>query len=602
MAVLYLGSRAVVWGARHSSAEPVSAGVSDAGGGAPVGPVVVLGAHRAGTSAVTRVLQLLGLYLGDESRLLGPVAGDNDRGFYEHRELMLISEELLRRMGGNWHEPPALGGGWELDPDLDDLRERSRQLMARDFGSSPLWGFKDPRLALTLPFWLKVAAPVGHVIVHRSPLGVARSLQRRNAIALEHGLELWTHYMAGAIFNTATARRIIVGYDELYTNHRAVVGDLAAFLGVGDPADDLQRSAEIRDAVDERLRHHAGSVAQDMSDPAMSAPVRELFGLLERAVSARRSDERRRAVGSELDSLAARLGARRPPRATAQRRRVLLGRRPLRIVAMMQVFNERRFLAGCIEHLRANGVAVYLIDNESTDDTLAIAERYLGAGVIGIETLPRSGCFSLRQQCRRQEELARTIDADWLIHHDADEIRVAPRRGQTLAEAIAECDDAGFNAVNFLEFAFVATREFPDHDHADFARTMRWYYPFAPWFPHRCNAWKRQNGPVDLVTEAGHVVGFPGLRMAPASLYMRHYLFISRRHALEKFVERRFEPDEVDDGWFGWRPSLRPEMILLPSITELRPYVADHRLDSSQPLTRHMLEDSMLHSPVTTDG
>ncbi len=73
---------------------------------------------------------------------------------------------------------------------------------------------------------------------------------------------------------------------------------------------------------------------------------------------------------------------------------------------MLQVYNERRFLPGCIEHLREQGIEVYVIDNESTDDTLEIAQRYLGRGVIGIESLPRAGCFALRVQCKRQEELA----------------------------------------------------------------------------------------------------------------------------------------------------------------------------------------------------
>jgi glycosyltransferase involved in cell wall biosynthesis len=235
-------------------------------------------------------------------------------------------------------------------------------------------------------------------------------------------------------------------------------------------------------------------------------------------------------------------------------------------------------------------VDVYVIDNESTDETVEITERYLGNGVIGIETLPRADCFALRVQCARQEELAETLDADWLIHYDADEIRASPKRGQTLAEAIAEFDEAGYNAVNFIEFAFVPTREFPDHDHPHFQRTMRWYYPFVPRYPHRCNAWKRQDGPVDLKSDAGHTVQFPGLNMAPTSLYMRHYLYISMQHALDKFVQRQFADDEVADGWFGWRSRLREEMIELPSITELRYFVADHLLDASEPLTRHMLE------------
>lgn len=268
--------------------------------------------------------------------------------------------------------------------------------------------------------------------------------------------------------------------------------------------------------------------------------------------------------------------------------------RAMRIVAMLQTYNEERFISTCIAHLRDQGVQVYLIDNESSDRTVELAERELGNGVIGIETLPRDGHFALRAQCRRQEQLAATLDADWLIHHDADELRAAPVAGQSLAAAIAEADAAGFNAINFLEFTFVPTREQPDHDHPGYARTMRAYYPFLPAFPHRVNAWKRQDGPVQLARSGGHRVSFPGLTLAPRSLHMRHYLYVSREHALEKFVRRRFADDELADGWFGWRSRLTAEMIELPSAGELRRFEADHLLDPSTPRRRHLLEDLVI--------
>jgi hypothetical protein len=355
----------------------------------------------------------------------------------------------------------------------------------------------------------------------------------------------------------------------------------------------------VQETVDGALRHHAAPAAEMGAHPAISAEARALLASLERAAPA----------DSALDSLAASIVELGPPAespsappeasADAQARPlpakaappIRLGPCPLRVIAMVQVYNERRFLAGCIEHLVEQGIGVYVIDNESTDDTLEIAERYLNRGVIGIETLARGDCFALRAQCERQQELATSLDADWLIHHDADEIRASPKVGQTLAEAIAELDQEGFNAVNFLEFAFVPTREFPDHDHPRFAQTMRWYYPFLPTFPHRCNAWRQQDVPVDLVTSAGHSVTFPGLRMAPRSLYMRHYLYLSREHAIEKYVRQSFADDEVRDGWFGWRSRLREEMIELPSVTSLRHFVADHLLDPAEPLERHLLAE-----------
>ena len=67
-----------------------------------------------------------------------------------------------------------------------------------------------------------------------------------------------------------------------------------------------------------------------------------------------------------------------------------------RVVALLATYNEERFVAGCLEHLFQQHVEVYLIDNCSSDQTVAIASRYLGRGLIGIETFPRTGMYSWR--------------------------------------------------------------------------------------------------------------------------------------------------------------------------------------------------------------
>ncbi len=262
----------------------------------------------------------------------------------------------------------------------------------------------------------------------------------------------------------------------------------------------------------------------------------------------------------------------------------------MRVVAILATYNEERFIAPCIESLAAHGILTYLIDNCSTDRTVAIAERYLNRGIIGIETFARSGVFSLREQLRRKEGLAAELEADWFLHVDADEVRLPPDSKHTLAEGLAQAEAEGYNAVNFTEYVFVPTRECPDHDHPNFRETMRWYYPFEPVFPHRLNAWKKQDGPVELTWSGGHRVRFPSLKIYPRSFKMRHYLFLSVPHLIEKYVNKRFAADEVADGWHGWRRSLDPELIRLPSCTELRTYTGDDALDASNPRRQHYME------------
>lgn len=261
----------------------------------------------------------------------------------------------------------------------------------------------------------------------------------------------------------------------------------------------------------------------------------------------------------------------------------------MRVIALLATYNEERFIAACLEHLIQQGVDVYLIDNCSTDRTLAIAEAYLHRGLIGVESFPRAGVYSWRPILERKEQLAGELEGDWFMHVDADEIRVAWRSQYTLKEALEVVEAQGFNAVNFLEFTFIPTEEEPDHDHPGFLTTMRWYYPFLPMFPHRLNAWKRMAARPELAWSGGHHVRFPGLRMFPESFRMRHYLFLSVPHAIEKYAARAYDSAEVRMGWHGWRVSIEPERIKLPSQSQLRRYVTDDELNASMPHSKHWL-------------
>lgn len=258
----------------------------------------------------------------------------------------------------------------------------------------------------------------------------------------------------------------------------------------------------------------------------------------------------------------------------------------MKIFALITVKNEERFIAKCLDHLIKQGVEVVLTDNGSTDQTVPIARGFLGHGLFKIINLPFVGHFDLRQQLTHKETLCLEFEADWFMHVDADEFHEPLDKNLSLSQFIEQIDQQGYNAINFLEYTFIPTSEYPDHDHACFQKTMRWYYPFLPSFPHRVNAWK-SNPKVDLVSSGGHIAHFEDMKLFPSSQVMRHYLCLSKKHAENKF-NRPYSSGEIAKGWHGWRPHVKSEKIFFPSITELRFWERDtDPLDPTNPKKEH---------------
>jgi glycosyltransferase involved in cell wall biosynthesis len=256
-----------------------------------------------------------------------------------------------------------------------------------------------------------------------------------------------------------------------------------------------------------------------------------------------------------------------------------------RVVALVTVRNEELYVDRCIRHLVLQGVDICIIDNDSTDRTPEIAQSFLGKGVIAVKRYPYPGFFDLRGILRNEENLSYEIDADWFMHHDADEIREAPRKDCSLKEALLDVDRKGFNAVNFKEFVFVPTDEMESFENRDYVKDMRYYYFFQNPNP-RTNAWKRRK-PVNLVTSGGHSVTFENRKVFEQYFIMRHYLTLSRNHLIAKYAKRVFSPEELRDGWHGKRATLTPDEIRFPDKKELQCYKEDGRWDDTIPWKRH---------------
>ncbi|MDX6709958.1 MAG: hypothetical protein QOH96_974 [Blastocatellia bacterium] len=224
--------------------------------------ICVLGMHRSGTSLLTRVLNLLGLDLGTDQVLTTEPVVNNPKGYWEHNEFTAISDAILKRYGGSWDEPPLLPPGWETDSAIDDLRHRARQLIQDQFAEVQLWGWKDPRSCLTLPFWQPLLPQMRYIICLRNPVDVARSLERRDNLTAEKSSSLWLTYVSSALNYSEGKPRLVIFYEDLMDDCLRELRRLAGFLGKPERAKQLEAQEAMQQFIEKGLQHYRTPIAK----------------------------------------------------------------------------------------------------------------------------------------------------------------------------------------------------------------------------------------------------------------------------------------------------------------------------------------------------
>lgn len=219
--------------------------------------LLVLGMHRSGTSALTRIVNLLGTPLGND---LLPAHPDNQAGFWEHREVVLLHDELLAALGTSWDDPRPIADH-ELEGDtVQPFRDRLRAILEREFEASPSFAIKDPRLCRLLPLWLPLLEEMNVrplcILTGRHPDEVAASLGRRDEMPDASARLLWLTHVLAAEWHSRGCTRAFVTFDDLLNDWRGEMRRVAQTLGLNwEPA--LHQAANEIDAfLDDSLRHH----------------------------------------------------------------------------------------------------------------------------------------------------------------------------------------------------------------------------------------------------------------------------------------------------------------------------------------------------------
>ena len=218
--------------------------------------VLILGMHRSGTSALSRVLNLMGVDLGDT--LLQPQF-DNVTGYWEHVEIYQSNETLLRKIDSSWDDVrPFPETTWEQDASRE-YQKTIHGIIKTHFSSSTVWGVKDPRICRFIPLWIPVLNTIqvspALIYIIRNPAEVAESLKRRNGFSHAKSYHLWMRYFLDFEKSTRGMNRIIITYDGLLANPRETIDRIMNKTGLAlEMTSDMELS--IREYLKTDYRHH----------------------------------------------------------------------------------------------------------------------------------------------------------------------------------------------------------------------------------------------------------------------------------------------------------------------------------------------------------
>jgi hypothetical protein len=209
------------------------------------------------------------------------VHGNNDTGFWEDLDINSFNIEMLNSLNTDWYYLTPI-----QQSDVNILIEsgyvqRAIELLEIKIANKELFGFKDPRTAKLLPFWLEVFKQdrfdVNYIISLRHPLSVCQSLSKRDGFDVERSAFLWLEHVLGSLVGTVGKNRVLIDYDRLMQSPQAELEKIAGKFRLQiDPNEFNQFEKEF---LSENLRHTIFGI-NDLEHDGIPRLAREVYANL----------------------------------------------------------------------------------------------------------------------------------------------------------------------------------------------------------------------------------------------------------------------------------------------------------------------------------
>jgi len=140
----------------------------------------------------------------------------------------------------------------------------------------------------------------------------------------------------------------------------------------------------------------------------------------------------------------------------------------------------------------------------------------------------------------RVEQLALDSGADWCMHYDADEIRRSSQPGERLFDAVKRLAQQGYSAIDHRVEVYAPRAGYDGTQNPEEYLSELLPNEHMDQKNGQVKCWQQRRGRrVSLAAGAGHRVDFPGIKIAPEQLVLKHYPLRSPEQQARKLRERR---------------------------------------------------------------
>ncbi len=237
--------------------------------------------HRSGTSLLTGLLGHVGVKMGRS--LYKAQKGVNEKGFWEHEDIVDTHDELLLALNSQWDDLLPFQEGWTESEAVRPFISRLHNLVKRDFSDAPVWALKDPRMCRLLPLWMpifrKERVKPTFICMNRNPFEVGASLQKRDRFSREKALVLWLSHSLYAERYSRGESRVFITFDQVVQNPVEVLLRIERAADLAFPIPVTAATATINGFVSPSLRHHKADAVEEAEQDTLSSMAYRLYGI-----------------------------------------------------------------------------------------------------------------------------------------------------------------------------------------------------------------------------------------------------------------------------------------------------------------------------------